>query len=120
MKNTITWIEIHILCICSTLISQMSLFWNKLIPNYHMSLIQLWLAAIVFLLAQIIFMVPYIKLGLRVMSPVQIVLVAVGWTFFMQLITNELIFKNKNTIDDYIGIGCVFLGICISKFRLLY
>ncbi len=119
MENTIAWITLHIMCIISTAISQLSLFWHKLIPNYTISLLELWIASIIFLLLQILFMVPYIKIGLKLMTPVQLVLLAVGWTFCIQLIMNEWIFMKKNNIDDYIGFGCVFLGICISKYRIL-
>ena len=118
MKNTIVWLIINILCIVSTIISQMSLFWSRLFPASEMSLVFSMFIAVLFLLTQLIFMLPYIQLGMTVMSPVQLVLLAVGWTFVIQLIINEFILGEKNTADDYIGIGCVFLGLYVSKYRV--
>ena len=74
--------------------------------------------AVLFLLTQLVFMIPYIQLGMLVMTPVQLVLLAIGWTFGIQLIINEYLLGESNTVDDYIGIVCVFVGICISKFRV--
>lgn len=118
MKNTLLWVAINILCIISTIISQFSLFWTHLFPSYDISLTVSMIASVLFLLTQLLFMIPYIQLGMLVLSPVQLLLLAVGWTFGIQLIINEWFLGEVNTIDDYIGIVCVFLGICISKFRV--
>ena len=118
MKNTMLWLKIHILCIISTIISQVSLFWGRLFPKHTITLGISLFASVVFLMSQLLFMIPYIQLGMTVMSPVQLVLLAVGWTFGIQLIINQFVWGSSNTMDDYIGIICVFLGICISKFRI--
>jgi hypothetical protein len=118
MKNTMLWLKIHILCIISTIISQVSLFWGRLFPERSIGLAVSLFASGLFLMVQLFFMIPYIQLGMTVMSPVQLVLLAVGWTFLIQLIINEAVWKSSNTMDDYIGVICVFLGIVISKFRI--
>jgi hypothetical protein len=118
MKNTLLWVAINILCIISTIISQFSLFWARLFPSYDISLTVSLIVAVIFMLTQLLFMIPYIQLGMLVLTPVQLVLLAVGWTFVIQLIINEWFLGEVNTIDDYIGIVFVFLGIFISKYRV--
>jgi hypothetical protein len=64
------------------------------------------------------FMVPFIEIGMQMMNPVQLVLFVFFWTFVIQLLVNVYVFGNVNTLDDYLGIIWLLIGMSISQFRL--
>jgi hypothetical protein len=74
--------------------------------------------SIILLFVQWIFIIPFIRLGLTLMNPIQITIFVFFVTFVIQLITNVYIFGNKNTIDDYIASVIMLIGIIISKMGL--
>lgn len=128
MKNIYVWIRITTLCVIATVISQISLFaYDAWIGQYMpdgsrlsiKDMIYHTLISWVFLVVQLWFVVLFIKEGLTVMSPVQLVIFVFMWTFIIQLVVNKLVFNNPNSIADYIGMACIILGIVISKTKLI-
>ena len=119
MGNTLLiWTKITGLCIITCVISQVALFAGNFTILSHLTLVIRMMISIAFLLVQLLFMVPFVEEGMKVMLPVQLVLFVFLWTFIVQLIVNIYIFGNQNTIDDYIGICFILMGICISNFRI--
>jgi hypothetical protein len=120
MTNTlVAWLKLTLLCVISCVIAQIGLFAGiiekKLI---NPSIVIRILLSISFLLVQLLFMVPFIEIGMELMNPVQLVLYVFFWTFVVQLIVNVYVFKNVNTFDDYLGIVFLLIGMSISRFRL--
>jgi hypothetical protein len=74
--------------------------------------------SIVLLFVQWIFIIPFIRIGLMVMNPIQITIFVFFVTFVIQLITNVYVFGNKNTVDDYVASVLMLIGIFISKMGL--
>jgi hypothetical protein len=75
--------------------------------------------SIALLFVQWIFIIPFIRIGLTLMNPIQITIFVFLETFLMQLITNVYVFGNKNTIDDYVASVLMIIGIVISKMKLV-
>ena len=120
MVNTLwIWIKITVLCIIACIISQIALFAGNMEGTLiHSSIVVRMIISIAFLVVQLLFMIPFIEQGMKVMRPVQLVLFVFLWTFIVQLIVNVYIFGNNNTIDDYVGMIFILLGIFISRFRI--
>jgi hypothetical protein len=121
MTNTIlSWLKLTSLCIISCVISQIGLF-AGVIENkkgVNTSVVIRILLSITFLVVQLMFMVPFIEIGMQMMNPVQLVLFVFFWTFVIQLLVNVYVFGNVNTLDDYLGIIWLLIGMSISQFRL--
>jgi hypothetical protein len=107
------------LVILATTFAQLSLFIPTIssIEKMHM-LVKLGLSLLL-LLVQWMFIIPFIRIGLTVMNPIQITIFVSVVTFIVQLITNVLVFGNSNTLDDYVASVLMILGIVISKMRLV-
>ena len=119
MRNTLwSWIKITVLCVIACIISQVALFAGSAEKIVHSSFTVRMVISIAFLFVQLLFMVPFIEEGMKIMRPVQLVLFVFLWTFIVQLIVNVYIFGNKNTIDDYLGMVFILIGIGISRFRI--
>ena len=71
--------------------------------------------SLLLLFVQWIFIIPFIRIGLTVMNPIQITIFVFLVTFVVQLITNVYVFGNKNTVDDYVASVLMVLGIIVSK-----
>lgn len=112
------WFVVIILLVIATTFAQLSLFIPTLstIESMHMS-IKL-LLSVILLFIQWMFIIPVIRIGLKIMNPIQITILAFVVTFIVQLVTNVYVFGNKNTIDDYIASVIMILGILISKMGL--
>jgi hypothetical protein len=120
MKLTYTyrWLLIIILSILSTLFSQLSLFIPTMKSVEKMNMLIKTGLSIVLLFVQWIFIIPFIRIGLMVMNPIQITIFVFFVTFVIQLITNVYVFGNKNTVDDYVASVLMLIGIFISKMGL--
>ena len=118
MNTLLLWVKITALCIISCIIAQISLFAGIAETTIHASYTLRIVLSVCFLLIQLMFMVPFIENGILIMSPVQLVLYVFFWTFVVQLIINVYVLKNVNTLDDYIAIVCILIGMSISRFRL--
>ena len=117
-SNIYKWIIIFVLTIFSTLFSQLSLFIPTLSFIEKMNMFVKLTFAILLLFVQWIFIIPFIRIGLTVMNPIQITIFVNVMTFLMQLITNIYIFGNKNTIDDYVASVIMIIGIVVSKMSI--
>jgi hypothetical protein len=117
--NLYIWVMLTALVILASTFAQLSLFIPtvKSIEKMHM-LIKLALS-ILLLFVQWMFIIPFIRIGLTVMNPIQITIFVSVVTFVVQLITNVFVFGNNNTLDDYIASILMILGIVISKMRLV-
>jgi hypothetical protein len=118
MKNTYNWILVLVCAILGTLFSQLSLFIVTLPQITHLNIIIKVTISICLLLIQLGFMVYYIQIGIEIMDTISLVILVFLITFIMQLITNYYIFGNKNTIDDYVGMLIMIVGIIISKTQI--
>jgi hypothetical protein len=120
MKLTYTykWILIIILNVIATLFSQLSLFIPTMKTVENLNMLIKTSISLILLFVQWIFIIPFIRLGLTLMNPIQITIFVFFLTFVIQLITNIYIFGNKNTIDDYVASVIMLMGIIISKMGL--
>jgi hypothetical protein len=112
------WILIVFLNVVASLFSQLSLFIPTMKTIENMNMLIKTSISIILLFVQWIFIIPFIRLGLTLMNPIQITIFVFFVTFVIQLITNVYIFGNKNTIDDYIASVIMLIGIIISKMGL--
>lgn len=115
MKNTYKWAIVLLCAVIATLCSQMSFFIITLPSIKHLHILIIFLISFGFLLIQLAFMIHYVRLGLDLMRTVSLVILVFIITFIIQLITNYYIFNNTNTLDDYIGMIIMIIGIIISK-----
>lgn len=118
MKNTYKWALVLICAIFGTLCGQFSLFIMTLPEIRDLNMLIKMLISICFTLIQLGFMVYYIKLGMQLMNTVTLVIFVFIITFILQLITNYYIYGNKNTLDDYVGMIIMIIGIIISKTQI--
>jgi hypothetical protein len=112
------WLILFALAILATTFAQLSLFIPTIssIAKMHM-LVKLGLS-ILLLFVQWMFIIPFIRVGLTVMNPIQITIFISVVTFIVQLFTNVYVFGNANTLDDYVASVLMILGIIVSKMRL--
>ena len=115
MKNTYKWAFVLICAILATICSQLSFFIITLPYIKHLNIIIIFLVSICFLLVQLVFMIYYIMFGLQLMRTITLVILVFILTFIIQLIMNYYVFNNVNTVDDYIGMILMIIGIIISK-----
>lgn len=115
----VTWVALTALAILATTFAQFSLFLPTVssIAKLHM-LVKITLSLLL-LLVQWMFIIPFIRLGLTVMNPIQITIFVSVVTFLVQLLTNVYVFKNKNTRDDYVAAVIMIFGVLISKLKWL-
>lgn len=116
--NLKIWLYIVLLASLSAFLSQMSLFVSTLKFMESSTLLFKTFIAVIIVLIQGFIVIPLLWSGLVVMSPVQLTIFVFVVTFIIQLITNETIFGNVNTIDEYVATLLILLGIVISKFSL--
>jgi hypothetical protein len=117
--NLYKWVMLTALAILATTFAQLSLFIPTIssIEKMHM-LVKLGLS-ILLLFVQWMFIIPFIRIGLTVMNPIQVTIFVSVVTFLVQLITNVYVFGNPNTLDDYVASVLMILGIVISKMGLV-
>jgi hypothetical protein len=118
LTPTYKWILIVFLCIIASLFSQLSLFIPTMKTVENLNMIIKTAISVSLLFVQWIFIIPFIRIGLTVMNPIQLTIFVFLVTFVVQLVTNVYVFGNKNTIDDYIATGLMLIGIVISKMGL--
>ena len=82
-NNTYTWVAIFILSVFAAIFSQLSLFLPTLPLIKKLPLILTILISIVFLLIQWVFIIPFIKIGITVMNPIQLVIFVFIITFII-------------------------------------
>ena len=118
MKTIGIWLLLFLLSAVSSLLSQLSLFVPtlKIMDNAPVSLNLA--ISIFFVLIQTALIIPMLWKGLLIMSPIQLKIFVFVITFFVQLITNQYIFENVNTVDDYFAIIIMILGMVISKLKI--
>lgn len=112
------WIIVLVLSILATLFSQLSLFIPTLSSVEKLHMVIKTGLSLVLLFVQWIFIIPFIRIGLTVMNPIQITIFVFLITFVVQLITNIYVFGNQNTIDDYVASGLMVIGIIVSKMEV--
>jgi uncharacterized protein (DUF486 family) len=112
------WFVVIILLVIATTFAQLSLFIPTLRTIESMQMSIKLLLSVILLFIQWMFIIPVIRIGLKIMNPIQITILAFVVTFIVQLVTNVYVFGNKNTIDDYIASVIMILGILISKMGL--
>lgn len=120
MKLTYTyrWLLIILLSIMAALFSQLSLFIPTMKSVEKMNMVIKTGLSLILLFVEWMFIIPFIRIGLIVMNPIQITIFVFFVTFVIQLITNVYVFGNKNTIDDYVASVLMLIGIVISKMGL--
>lgn len=102
----------------SALLSQISLFAPTLKFMEGSTLLLKLSISVIIVLIQGFLVIPLLWSGLTVMSPVQLTIFVFVITFLIQLVTNEALFGNANTIDEYVATVLIILGIVVSKFRI--
>jgi hypothetical protein len=118
-SHTYTWGVIIVTSVLAVLFSQLSLFIPTISSIEKMHMVVKTGLSLLLLFVQWIFIIPFIRVGLTVMNPIQITIFVFLETFIIQLITNIYVFENKNTIDDYVATVLMILGIIISKMKLV-
>jgi hypothetical protein len=68
---------------------------------------------------QWMFAIPANRLGNLFLNPAQIALSSYIFDFASQLLSNKFWLKLTTSIDDYFGMIIIFLGMVVSKMRLL-
>lgn len=66
-----------------------------------------------------VFVIPMQRLGYTFLNPAQLALSSYVFQFLGQLFSNEFWLNVKTTLDDYVGMGLILLGMAISKLVLL-
>lgn len=61
--------------------------------------------------------IPAQRLGILFLNPAQLALSSYVFQFVSQILSNSFWLKIKTTIDDYVGMILILIGMCISKFR---
>ena len=69
--------------------------------------------------AEWLFVVPMQRIGYTFLNPAQLALSSYIFQFLGQLFSNQFWLKIATTIDDYVGMVLILLGIVVSKFVLL-
>jgi len=118
MKNEYKWVFVLLCAIIATVCGQFSLFIMTLPAIRDLSLLIKMVISICFTLVQLLFMVYYIKVGIQLMNTVSLVIIVFTITFILQLITNYYIYGNKNTLDDYVSMIIMTIGIIITQMQL--
>jgi uncharacterized protein (DUF486 family) len=115
LKKVVLWIFLNIIIVAFmdiALFSQITIgqedtsIWSKLLTSEFWATIE-WL-----------FIVPAMRLGATFLNPAQLGLSSYAFNFIGQIITNNFWLKVPTTIDDYCGMGLIFVGMIISKMRL--
>lgn len=115
MTNTYKLALVILCAIIGTLLGQFALFISTISEFDHLHLVIKLMISIFLTLIQLGFMVYYVNVGIEIMNPISLVMLVFIITFILQLITNIYIYGNKNTIDDYVGMVIMIIGIFISK-----
>lgn len=113
----LTWLTLATLAILATAFAQFSLFIPTVSSIAKLHMVVKITLSLLLLLVQWMFIIPFIRLGLTVMNPIQITIFVSVVTFLVQLITNVYVFKNKNTLDDYVAAVLMVLGVLVSKLK---
>lgn len=66
-----------------------------------------------------LFVVPMQRLGYTFLNPAQLALSSYVFQFLGQLFSNQFWLKISTTIDDYVGMVFILVGMAVSKFALL-
>ena len=66
-----------------------------------------------------LFIVPMQRIGYTFLNPAQLALSSYVFQFLGQLCTNQFWLKIQTTMDDYIGMVLILVGMAVSKFTLL-
>jgi drug/metabolite transporter (DMT)-like permease len=115
MTNTYKLALVILCAIIGTLFGQFSLFIPVLSEFDHLHMLIKLMISIFLTLIQLGFMVYYVNFGIKIMNPISLVMLVFIITFILQLITNVYIYGNKNTLDDYVGMVIMIIGIFVSK-----
>jgi uncharacterized protein (DUF486 family) len=65
------------------------------------------------------FVVPAVRIGATFLNPAQLGLSSYVFNFIGQIITNKFWLEIPTTIDDYMGMVLIFVGMIVSKLRLI-
>jgi uncharacterized protein (DUF486 family) len=65
-----------------------------------------------------LFIVPMQRLGYTFLNPAQLALSSYVFQFLGQIFSNEFWLNIRTTLDDFIGMILIFLGMAVSKFVL--
>ena len=115
MKNTYKCALVILFATIGTFLGQFSLFITTLHELDNLNMLIKILISICFTLVQLGCMVYYINIGIQIMNTITLVIFVFIITFILQLITNIYVYGNKNTIDEYVGMLIMIIGIIISK-----
>ena len=62
--------------------------------------------------------IPAQRLGILFLNPAQLALSSYVFQFLSQIVSNTFWLKLRTTIDDYVGMILILVGMYISKFRV--
>ena len=65
------------------------------------------------------FIIPANRIGNAFLNPAQISLTSYVFDFFAQILSNTFWLKLPTSIDDYVGMVLIMIGMYVSKFKTL-
>ena len=114
--NVILWLFLNIIVAITVMLAMFlqttfkgtdATMYNKLVASEFWATVE-WL-----------FVVPMHRLGYTFLNPAQLALSSYVFQFLGQIFSNEFWLNVRTTIDDYIGMFFIFLGMIVSKLVLL-
>lgn len=116
--NMKIWIFIFLLSIAAAFLSQFSLFLQTHSYFHNHSYFFKIGMSLMLMFVQWSCIIPFMRLGMKVMNPVQITLYTFVLIFIVQIITNKFVFQNPNPVEDIIAACIMILASFVSSFQL--
>ena len=115
IKNISLWVFLNCLIV---MCMDLALFTQTTAGMKDASFIKKLLSAEFWASVQWMFAIPANRLGNLFLNPAQIGLSSYIFDFLAQLWSNKFWLKLTTSLDDYIGMVIIFLGMVVSKLRL--
>ena len=115
LKIVLIWLILNILTGATM---DLALFMQTTPGMKNLSIYRKILSAEFWASVQWMFAIPANRIGNLFLNPVQIGLSSYVFDFLAQIISNKYWLKIATTLDDYVGMLIIFIGMFVSKMRV--
>ena len=114
-KNVLYWFVLNILMVASLMLS----LYLQLTPNFkNISFIEKIGWSELFALIELAFIIPLLRIGHTFLSPSQLTLFSFGFMFIGQILSDSYLLNITTSLDDYVAMIIVMLGLFVSLYKV--
>ena len=114
LQTVLLWLFLNILIVIAM---QFALFMQTTDVLKTASMVEKIITSEFWATVQWVFVIPAQRLGILFFNPAQLAMSSYIFNFISQIFSNAFWLKLPTTIDDYVGMGIILLGLYFAKFR---